>query len=150
MNIKNAVLGTIAFAIVSFPLAVVWHVVLFEQIYQRFGYFDGEPNYGLGLLTIAAQGAILSFAYPYLSIAGNGLARGLKFGIAGGALIWTTHVLAFVAKQAVPDAWLFVAMETVYLLLQFGIFGMLIGLIFRKSSVAGRRSIGPLDHGKLR
>ncbi len=50
-----------------------------------------------------------------------------------GAFFWTSHVLAFVAKQAVPDAWLFVAMETLYLTLQFGIFGVWIGLIYRST-----------------
>jgi len=135
-------MGTLAYVIVTFPLAIVWHVILFEELYQRFGYFDGEPNFLLGLISIVIQGGILSFWFPYVAFTGQGISRGIKFGLVGGALIWTTHVLAFVAKQDVADAGLFVAMESVYLLLQFGIYGVLIGLIYRKAPTLNDHSIG--------
>ena len=131
MDLKKIALGTAAYAAVTFPLAVVWHVMLFKSRYEAFGYFAGEPNFQLGLLTILIQGAILSWLYPRVRFAGSGPRRGLKLALAIGVFFWTSHVLAFVAKQAVSDAWLFVAMETVYLALQFGIFGVLIGLIYR-------------------
>ncbi len=40
-------------------------------------------------------------------------------------------MLAFVAKQTVPEAWSFIWMETGYLLLQFGLFGLIIAVIHR-------------------
>lgn len=130
MDIKRSVIGTAAYTAVTFPLAVIWHVTLFEGLYLRFGYFDGEPSFLLGLASIIVQGGILSFLYPYVPFAGRPIVRGIKYGLVLGAFLWTTHVLAFVAKQATTDAWLFVAMESVYLLLQFGVYGVLIGLIF--------------------
>lgn len=39
-------------------------------------------------------------------------------------------MLAFVAKQDISDTLLFVAMESIYLLFQFGIYGVLIGIIY--------------------
>ncbi len=141
MDWKRIALGTAAYTAVTFPLAVVWHVVLFKPKYEAFGYFEGEPNFLLGLVTILIQGAILSWLYRYacppsggarVRFSGSGPRRGLKFALAIGAFFWTSHVLAFVAKQAVQDAWLFVAMETVYLAFQFGIFGVLISLIYRR------------------
>lgn len=44
---------------------------------------------------------------------------------------WTSHVLAFVAKQNVPNAVGFVMMETGYLIAQFGLFALLLGFIYR-------------------
>ena len=138
---KKVRLGTAAYTAITFPLAVVWHLVLFKESYDAFGYFDGEPSFLLGLLTILIQGAILSWLYPRVRFGGSGPRRGLKFALAIGTFFWTSHVLAFVAKQAVQDASQFVAMETVYLALQFGIFGVLISLIYRRDQrIADPRS----------
>ena len=130
MNLKGIALGTAAYTVVTFPLAVVWHIGLFERQYRAFGYFEEEPSFALGLLTILIQGALLSVLYPHVRFAGSALLRGLKFALILGVFFWTSHVLAFVAKQAVPHAYQFVLMETAYLTLQFGIFGILIGRIY--------------------
>ncbi|PCJ71315.1 MAG: hypothetical protein COA62_01515 [Rhodobiaceae bacterium] len=132
MNYRLVLLGTLAYALVTFPLAVVWHVVLFEQKYISFGYFEGEPNFVLGFLIILIQGLMLSILYPHVSFSGNGTARGIKYALFIGLFFWTSHVLAFIAKQIITDPLLFIAMESFYLLLQFGIFGALIGVIYKK------------------
>lgn len=41
MNYKSVALGTTAYTLVTFPLAVAWHVILFEEKYKAFGYFEG-------------------------------------------------------------------------------------------------------------
>ena len=132
MNYKSTLLGTLTYTVVTFPLAVVWHVVLFEEKYRAFGYFEGEPGFILGLATIIIQGYVLSFLYPYVAFSGNGIARSLKYSLLMGAFFWTSHVLAFVAKQVVDHSISFVVMESFYLLLQFGVFGILIGHVFSK------------------
>ena len=45
MNHKTTLLGTLAYTLVTFPLAAIWHVALFEDMYIEFGYFVGEPNF---------------------------------------------------------------------------------------------------------
>ena len=47
MNFRATVLGTLAYTLITFPLAVIWHVVLFKEKYYAFGYFDGEPSFYL-------------------------------------------------------------------------------------------------------
>jgi len=133
MSHKLTLLGTLAYTLVTFPLAVIWHVVLFEEKYRSFGYFEGEPSFILGLLTIIIQGFVLSFLYPYVKFRGQGFNRGLKYSLLIGVYFWTSHVLAFVAKQVVDSSVLFVVMESFYLLIQFGVYGLLIGKIYRKS-----------------
>ncbi|WP_170605601.1 hypothetical protein [Ruegeria arenilitoris] len=49
-------LSSIAYILVVFPLALGWHVGLFKEQYESFGYFAGEPNVFIGLLTILTQG----------------------------------------------------------------------------------------------
>ena len=124
-------LGTAAYTVVTFPIAVPWHVGLFKNLYQSFGYFAGEPNFLVGFFSILLQGFILSAFFPLVRLSGSPIVRGLKFSAIVGAFFWTSHVVALVAKQAVPNAPLFIAMETCYLAFQFGVFGALIGLIYR-------------------
>lgn len=133
MNHKLTLLGTLAYTLVTFPLAVIWHVVLFEDKYHSFGYFEGEPSFVLGLLTIIIQGFVLSFLYPYVKFKGQGISRGLKYSLPIGVFFWSSHVLAFVAKQVVDSSLSFVVMESFYLLIQFGVYGLLIGKIYDKA-----------------
>lgn len=134
MNSKPVIFGTLAYTLVTFPLAVIWHILLFEEKYKGFGYFQGEPSFLLGFVTILIQGAFLSFLYPFVKFSGNGLIRGLKYSLLIGVFFWTSHVLAFVAKQTIQNPAGFVAMESFYLFLQFGIYGVLIGFIYNKWS----------------
>ena len=134
MNAKTLILGTAAYTICTFFLAVGWHVLLFKEMYEAFGYFEGEPDFLLGLLTIVIQGALLSALFAMLKAEGTALWRGLRFALIAGAFFWTSHVLAFVAKHTVPGVSAFIWMETVYLLLQFGLFGLIIGVIHRGGS----------------
>jgi len=144
MNVRKLILGTAAYTICTFSLAVGWHVLLFRERYESFGYFEGEPDFLLGLLAIVLQGVLLSALFPMLRTEGSPLRRGIRFAFIAGAFFWTSHVLAFVAKQTVPGQWSFVWMETVYLLLQFGLFGLIIGVIHRggasRAQVASRSS----------
>ena len=137
MNPKLLILGTLAYTLVTFPIAVIWHVVLFEETYNKFGYFEGEPNFLLGLITIVIQGAVLSLLFPFVKFQGNSIARGIKYALLLGMFFWTSHVLAFIAKQVVADVMTFVFMESFYLLIQFGVFGILIGYIHRGKSGEG-------------
>ena len=53
----------------------------------------------------------------------------LAFALLVGIFFWTSHVLAFLAKQDVPNAMMFLVMESGYLVMQFAVFGIAIGLI---------------------
>ena len=134
MNAKKLVVGTAAYTICTFSLAVIWHVLLFKERYESFGYFEGEPNFLVGLLSIVLQGILLCILFPMLKTQGSSFQRGIKFALITGAFFWTSHVLAFVAKQQVPGASAFIWMETLYLVLQFGVFGLIIGFIHRRGT----------------
>ena len=136
MHLKKLILGAAAYTVCTFSLAVVWHVLLFKERYESFGYFEGEPNFLVGLLTIVLQGILLCTLFPMLKPTGSSLHRGLKFSLVVGAFFWTSHVLAFVAKQEVPGVSAFIWMESVYLVFQFALFGLVLGAIHRERKPA--------------
>ena len=37
-------LSAAGYVVIVFPLALVWHLGLFKEKYESFGYFAGEPN----------------------------------------------------------------------------------------------------------
>ncbi len=134
MDLRKFALASSAYVFVTFPIAAIWHLVVMKDLYTRFGYFDGEPNLALGFLSILMQGLLLSLLFPMVRLTGSTIKRGLKFALIIGLFFWTSHVLAFVAKQSIPSAMLFVAVESVYLTLQFGAFGILLGLIHHNTA----------------
>jgi len=101
---KKIVLSAIGYVAIVFPLALVWHLALFKNQYQAFGYFDGEPNVALGFATIVIQGIALALIYPLFKPASMGFTRAFQFAGLLGVFFWTSHVLALVAKQNVPNA----------------------------------------------
>ncbi len=130
---KQQFMAALAYPLIVFPLAIVWHLVLFKDSYMAFGYFDGEPNIAVGLASMVVQGAVLAVIYPMFRLGRDGLARATKFAALLGLFFWTSHVLALVAKQNVPQAGTYILMETVYLCLQFGLFAVVLALIFREA-----------------
>ena len=123
--------GAVAYLLCTFPLAAIWHMHLFGDLYYNLGYFDDTPNLKLGFATIAIQGVILSALFPRANLTGSPLLRGIKYSLLMGSFFWTSHVLAFVAKQTVSQPVLFITLETGYLLLQFTLYGAFLGIIHR-------------------
>ena len=124
-------LSAASYIVIVFPLAVGWHIGLFKEQYQNFGYFGGEPNVPLGFATVVIQGLVLAFVYPLFQPGSTGFVRAFLFAGLMGLFFWTSHVLALVAKQNVPSAGGFIVMETCYLIVQFGLFAVTLGLIYR-------------------
>lgn len=145
MKTSKLLAGTIAYTIGTFTLAVLWHVVLFKSSYDAFGYFEGEPSFALGFLTILIQGLTLSVLYHCFSFSAEGLRGSMKFVFLVGLFFWTSHVLAFLAKQEIAMPWKFLGMETFYLGIQFAFFGFMLSFIF-KSKSTGAGQVDAADH----
>jgi len=129
--VTKILLAAASYIVIVFPQALGWHLGLFKDKYVTFGYFAGEPNIPVGLVTIVTQGLALAMIYPLFHTGSAGFVRAFQFTGLMGLFFWTSHVLALVAKQNVPNAGGFIAMETGYLALQFGLFALALGLIYR-------------------
>ncbi|WP_298257974.1 hypothetical protein [uncultured Litoreibacter sp.] len=128
---SKIILSAASYIVIVFPLALGWHIGLFKARYETFGYFAGDPNVPLGFATIVIQGIALALIYPFFHTGSAGFVRAFQFVGLIGLFFWTSHVLALVAKQNVPNAGGFIGLETGYLIIQFGLFALALGLIYK-------------------
>ena len=131
-------LGTLAYTLVTFPIAVIWHIVFFKSLYLSFGYFGEEPSFILGFCAIVLQGGLLTWGFTKVSFSGSVLVQALKYVSWLGVFFWTSHVIALMAKSVSAQSMVFFLMETFYLGLQFGIYGLLLAAIHNKFSPQGQ------------
>lgn len=127
-------LGFAAYLLPSFPIAFVWHLMLFEQKYQALRIYRDEPVIAFGLASMIIQGAIFSWLFPRVFARGSGsfMKDGLLYGLGAGLLSWSFTTLAVGAKHvmtSVPD---YVLLETTFTILQFAVVGPLIALAYRR------------------
>ena len=133
VGVRSFWLGFAAYVLPTFPIAFVWHLVLFEQKYKALQIYRDEPVIALGLGSMLIQGAIFSWLFPRVFVQRDGLflKDGLLYGLGMGLLSWSFTTLAVAAKNimvSVPD---FVLLETAFTILQFIIVGPLIALAYR-------------------
>ena len=123
--------GTLAYIIVTFPLAVLWHMKIFRTKYMAWEYFGEDVKPILGLSAMVVQGVVLSYGYSVLNVGHASLIAGVSYSLVMGLFLWSAHVLATMGKSSKVRHFEFFAMETVYLAIQFVIYGALISYIFR-------------------
>ncbi len=125
---------TLAYLITVFAFAVIWHVVLFEDLYRDLGYFQREqPGFLLGLISIATQGALLSAIYPVFVHRRDGL-RIATFVFAAFVYLWSSHVMSDAAKFSLDPVSTYIPLETLYLAIQFTLYGALLYALERRTT----------------
>ena len=115
-GVRSFWLGFAAYLVPSFPIAFVWHLVLFEQKYRALHIYRDEPVIAFGLGSMIIQGAIFSWLFPRVFSRGSDsfVKDGLLYGLGAGLLSWSFTTLAVGAKNvmaSVPD---FVLLETAF------------------------------------
>ena len=122
--------GTIAYLAVTFPLAVLWHMKIFREKYMNWQYFGDDVKPILGLVAMAVQGVVLSYGYSVLQVNHSALLTGICYALVMGVFLWSAHVLATMGKSSKVRHFEFFALETVYLAIQFIVYGVIISYIF--------------------
>lgn len=132
-GVRNFWLGFAAYLLPSFPIAFVWHLVLFEHKYRALQIYRDEPVVAFGLASMVIQGAIFSWLFPrVMRGSGSVIKDGFLYGLGAGVLSWSFTTLAVAAKNvmvSVPD---YVLLETAFTILQFAVVGPLIALAYRR------------------
>ena len=123
-------LGTVAYIIVTFPLAVLWHMKVFRTKYMAWKYFGDDVKPILGLSSMIVQGIVLSYGYSVLAVDHSSMLAGISYALVMGLFLWSAHVLAAMGKSSAIRHVEFFAMETIYLAIQFSVYGILVSLIF--------------------
>ncbi len=70
--------------------------------------------------------------YPKTQFNGSHIMRGIKFSGLIFVFYFTTQVVTFVTRTEINDIPFFILMETIYMLIQFGMYGILMGILYRK------------------
>ncbi len=123
-------LGTLAYIVVTFPLAVLWHMKIFRTKYMAWHYFGEDVKPILGLSSMIVQGIVLSYGYSVLAVNHSSMLAGVCYALVMGIFLWSVHVLATMGKSSAIRHFEFFTMETIYLAIQFGVYGVLISFIF--------------------
>lgn len=126
-------LGFAAYVAPSFPIAYVWHLVVFAPAYHELAMYRDDVIVPFGLLSMFIQGAAFSFVYPHVFSDRSAVLRnGLVYGLALALLSWSFTTLAVAAKNVMTSVPTYLALETGFTLVQFTIVGPLIAFAYRK------------------
>ena len=94
-------------------------------------YFGEDVKPMLGLSAMIVQGLVLSYGYSVLKIVHSSIFSGIYYSLVMGLFLWSVHVLVTMGKSSKVRHLEFFTMETIYLAIQFLIYGAMIGYIFR-------------------
>ena len=135
MLMKPFLLATLAYLVVSFALGFTWHLVLFKEAYTNFGAYTREPPIiAFGFTSMVIQGGILAALFPRFLRASAPFASALHFALFTGLFLWSVSVLAFAAKSNVNDVGGFFLLSSLFHVLQFGLYGTLLGWIHARGA----------------
>src|SRR5574341_1194161 len=81
VDIKKAVLGTVAYVVISFITQALNHFVVNKAHYASIPFMREEPIMALGIFTMLLQGVILSYVFLTLHMAGATKPKGLNYGL---------------------------------------------------------------------
>ena len=128
---KKFLLAWGVYVVLTFAIAASWHLAIFKEVYDHLGiYTRKEPIIALGVLTMVIQGTVMAYLYPLYYRGGKPLRQGALFGVIMGAFLGSYAVLADAAKNEVSSLSTWIALESVYYILQFAVVGAAIGLIY--------------------
>jgi len=129
-----ALAGT--YLLLTFPIAALWHLVLFPEVYAAAG-LRSQPLIVLGLLSTVLQAIVVAYLYPRIERGGPPVREGLRFGLAMGAFIGSYGVLAEAGKFEVGPLASWLVYEGLFFLLQWLVIGIALALVHRRVAPAG-------------
>lgn len=131
---KRIALGTISFVGVTFLVQALSHFVINVDHYAGIGFLRLEPVMVLGIVTMIIQGIILSYLYPFYRPVGyNPLLRGWTYGMLLGLFLVGYIALVEPSKYDVPSIPNWILVEGLAGLVQFSLFGILLGALNRST-----------------
>jgi hypothetical protein len=133
------VLGVLAYAVPTFALGFVWHLVLFEQAYKALAIYRSDIIIPFGLLSMLIQGVVFAWIYEKAFAPREGAfwLHALAYGALGAALSWSFTTLAVAAKNAMSSVPDYLLIETGFTIIQWIMVGPLTALAFRRPMQQG-------------
>ena len=135
---KQHALSVLAFVAVTFAVQAMSHFVVNTWHYTSVSFVRADPIFPMGFLAMIIQGSALTYLYVRMQQTGRAARDGLKFGLIAGAFFVSFQALVEPARYVVPSIPAWIAVEGLAGLVQFSIYGVLLGLIHgtREEAVA--------------
>ncbi len=133
---KKFGLSVLGYFVVTMVVAVIWHLVLFEEKYQAMGAFTrSEPIMPLGMTAVILQAIVFAYFYPMYYRFKNthaSIKNGVVFSLIMGINVWTVMVFATGAKIEIEPVWDFIFLGTSFQIIQYISVGATLGFIHKK------------------
>lgn len=131
---KRLLLSTLSYFVITMIWAMLWHLVLFHELYIKWGAFTrGEPIMPLGIAAVIIQAVVIAYLYPFfIREKGSSILEGVKFSLIIGLMVYTAMGFATAAKFKIEPVFDFLAYHTVFQFVQFALTGAVLGWIHQK------------------
>ena len=129
---KKLCLTVLAFVVATFGTQAPSHFLVFTDHYAAVSYIRKQTLFQFGVLAMLIEGVVLSVLYTHVA-GGKGTTKtALGFSWLMGAFLVSYTACAEAAKYMVPSVASWIAVELAVGLVQFTVFGLLLGLIYRE------------------
>jgi hypothetical protein len=125
-------LAMLAYLVPTFALGFVWHLVLFDPYYDALAIYRADVIVPFGFLAMVIQAAVFAWIYEtvFARQPGTLASRTLAYGAVGAVLSWSFTTLAVAAKNVMASVPSYLAIETAFTLVQWGIVAPLTALVW--------------------
>lgn len=134
---KKAGLTVLAFMLVSFGVQGLSHFVINVDHFAAIAFMRPDPVLPMGFAAMIIEALILSFVMSRLWPEGATIRQASIVSGSFGLFLASHIVLAEPAKYAAPSISAWMTVESIASFAQFAIFGVLLGLIYRRKTISG-------------
>ena len=127
------VLTVLAYLIVTFGVQGASHFAINAEHYAAISIMRSEPIIPMGLASMIIQGLLFAYLFPIFNRGPHPIRNGLFFSWALGGFLASYIVLGEVGKYAIPSIGSWIVVELSTAAVQYTTFGLLLGLLHRRS-----------------
>ncbi|WP_299869778.1 hypothetical protein [uncultured Roseobacter sp.] len=135
------VLSVIAFMVVTFAAQGLSHFVVNKAHFDSVGFLRPDPIMMMGFAVMIIQGTILSISLQIWKGEAAQIRDGLLISLMFGVFLVSYIALTEPAKYTVPSIAVWIRIELTVGLLQFGIFGLVLGFIHQRFGASSGLSV---------
>ena len=128
---RKHVLAVLAYVLATFATQAVSHFGVNAAHYAAVTYLRAQPVFVLGILSMMIQGSIMAYLYAQLPGAGSSIGHAVFFAWLLGGILVSYEALAEAGKYSVPALGSWIAVEVGAGLVQFTLYGALLGWVHR-------------------
>ncbi len=125
-------LSIFAFMAISFAVQGLSHFVINKDHFAGIDFMRSDPIIPLGLFVMVIQGLIMTIALKRFAPTGATIRDGLVVSLAFGLFLIAYIAIVEPSKYAVPSISAWFLIEGPVGLIQFSVFGIILGLIHKK------------------